>query len=158
MCAVNSGGCKVRTPKRSPSLLLYLVTLLSLPLTRLSPAHGHFTRQLVAFRLITTSSMRRPLSSSTLHSFLPQRQRHVCCHRVPLLSLDQSGAHTGTHAELHSTDSSHMPLKGPLRDQISPRLTPPTTTNIITTPSLCVEAAQDIALKLVVSLFYYFGM
>lgn len=48
------------------------------------------------------------------------------------------GAQTtvGLHSELHSTDSSHIPLKGPMQDQISPGVRPP----------LWAGAAQDIAL------------
>lgn len=45
-------------------------------------------------------------------------------------------------------------FKGPIAGSNFSKTHPPTTTNIITTPSLRVEAVQDIALKLVVSLFF----
>lgn len=60
-----------------------------------------------------------------------------------------SGAQTsvGLYSELHSTDSSHIPLKGPMQDQISPGVRPP----------LCAGAAQDIALRLA-RVFFSFRM
>lgn len=68
--------------KPTPSLQLYL-TPPSPPSARLSPAHGHFLRQLLRVGLITPFSAGRRAASDGLSppSCPPRRGRHVRCHR-----------------------------------------------------------------------------
>lgn len=83
------------------------------PAARLPPAHGHFLRQLLRVRLITpflcrsTRSLRRAQSSLMTGA--------------TAAVLGSVRARTAARlSQLHSTVSSQIPLKGPLRDQISP--------------------------------------
>lgn len=80
---------------------------------RLPPAHGHFLRQLLRVRLITpflcrsTRSLRRAQSSLMTGA--------------TAAVLGSVRARTAARlSQLHSTVSWQIPLKGPLRDQISP--------------------------------------
>lgn len=104
-----------RPPRKQPtwSLRLYLASTSSSPAARLPPAHGHFLRQLLRVRLITpflcrsTRSLRRAQSSLMTGA--------------TAAVLGSVRARTAARlSQLHSTVSSQIPLKGPLRDQISP--------------------------------------
>lgn len=91
------------------------------PSARLSPAHGHSPRQPLRVRLITARCAGRRAASGGLSppSCPPRCGRHVRCQRGrPRMSV---GARTAAGpTQLHPTVSSHIPLKGPLRYQITP--------------------------------------
>lgn len=77
------------------------------------------TRRNSAHNVSVTAST----STRFSHSFLCF---HVLCRSVPVPSFVSFwSAATSTHSQLHSTDSSHFPLKGRMRDQISPGVRPP---------------------------------
>lgn len=130
-------GDKSVLRKRSTSQRLYLVTLLSLRLQSASSAHGHLPRLFVGIRLITSSSLRR-LSLRCHFSFISFRGVRVLCRLVPLLSFAFFGDFSGTLSQLHSTDSSHIPLKGPMQDQISPGVSPPYVHELLS--GYCIKA------------------
>lgn len=120
---------------------VYLVTLSSLPplsveslrftdtftsaVTGRNSAHNFF------LRCVDFHSLRSFISSTVFISCVPVTRRRCSS---PSLSVERR---LETHSRLHSTDSSHFPLKGRLWDQISPGVRHPP----------CAGAAQDIALR-----------
>lgn len=115
----------------APSQLLYLVTLLSLSTP--PPPQSAFSLSRTPSPVIRHNSAHNFFSfspsSSLFLSFLIHSSVSVSClaSRRPaaVLRFLWSADFSGTHSELHSTDSSHIPLKGPLQDQISPGVRPP---------------------------------
>ncbi|CAB1456789.1 unnamed protein product [Pleuronectes platessa] len=118
LCPSAVGSLRSRTPS---------------PVTGRTPAHNFLFPP-------STRSLRAPL---TAHSFRFSALSSRLASLPPLVSppprprsFSGSGALL-THSS-HSTDSSHIPLKGPMQDQVSAGVRPPS----------CAGAAQDIALRL----------